>query len=856
MKFLLSLLSFLLISLLPLHAKQVDLTTAKIAGSNFIYYKTDSPNLNQGEELKLIYTSASSDGSTIYFYVFNFNNGFVIVSGDDCVLPVLGYSNEKEFRVKPMVSSMTKWLENYKAQIRYAIVNHLPATTEITNSWEELKGNNGTIHPSTSRNSVDPLLQTTWDQPSPYNALCPGGSVTGCVATAMAQIMKYWNYPATGQGFHSFNHNNYGTLSANFGSTTYQWGSMPNSISSSNNAIATLMYHCGISVDMEYSPESSGAWVIENSPTPEANSEYAFKNYFSYDNSLHGIQRENYSDAQWENLLKTELNASRPILYDGFGNGGGHCFVNDGYDNNDFFHFNWGWSGYYNGYFESSALNPGGTGTGGGTGGYNNNQEVVIGIKPPAGGGTGGSALELYDDLQASSGTIYYGNAFEVTTNIWNNSTANFSGDYGAGVFDAELNFVDFIEIKTGWSLSAGNVYIDGITFATNGLFSMLPGDYYVAVFSREAGGDWSIVGNGGYENLLEITVINSNDIELYSDMEVYPGTTLTQGEAASVNLNILNDGISTFTGTYSVDLYDLNGTWVEAIGEINEPNGLPAGYLYLDPFLTFSTNAIGAEPGTYLLALTHLRSGGNWELTGSSYFQNPVTVTVKAASLLPDVFENNNTAGQAYTLSLNFSGNAANKNTTGSNCHVGTDYDFYKINLPQGFDYTIDARLHDSYDSGNGNTYTLDGQFSYSFDGTNWSDVYDDILPEDIIVYNGGTLYFFEAPYFPGQTGSYLLDLHITRSATTATNELDAEQNIQIYPNPATDIVHIDLSDADKKFEHIKLVNLLGQVVAYQAIDDQEMIDVPVRDYTAGMYSLILESRDGIVSKKIIIGR
>ncbi len=855
MKYLFSFFSLLILFLSSLSARQVDQTTAEIAGLNFIRYKTDSPDINQPNELKLVFQATSSDASTTYYYVFNFTNGFVIVSGDDCVLPILGYSNEKAFRTTPMVPSMTKWLETYKEQIRFAVVNKLPPTPEITTAWEELKGNTGSINSPSSRNRAAPLIQTTWDQPYPYNELCPGGSVTGCVATAMAQIMKYWNYPTKGQGFHSFNDNNYGTLSANFGSTTYQWGNMPNSITSSNNAIATLMYHCGVSVEMEYSPESSGAWVIEASPAPEANSEYAFKNYFGYDNSLHGIQRENYSDTQWENMLKSELNASRPILYDGFGNGGGHCFVCDGYDNNNFFHFNWGWSGYYNGYFETAALNPGGTGTGGGTGGYNSGQETVIGIKPPD-GSAGGYTLDLYDDLHPSSSTINYGSGFSVYTNIWNTSTTNFVGDYGAAVFDQDLNFIDFMEIKTGWSLGPGNVYINGITFSTPGLLSMLPGDYYIAVFSRASGGDWSIVGNGEYLNILHVTVVYQNDIELYSDIHVSPGTTLTQGMPASVNLNILNDGFSTFYGTYSVDLYDLNGNWVEEIDQINEPNGLPGGYLYLDPFLTFSTTSIDADPGTYLLALTHQWSGGDWELTGSSYYQNPIYVTVKAAALPPDIYENNDDVGHAYTLPLSFSGNAASKNTIGSNCHTGEDYDFYKINLPSGYNYAVTARLDDSYDSGDGNTYTLDGQFSYSLDGTNWSDAFDDVLPGDILVPNGGTLYFFEAPYFPGQTGTYLLDLHITRTPTTATNELGTEENIQIFPNPASDIVHIDLSATSTEFDQVKLVNLLGQVVSTQRIANQKMVVVPVSNCTPGTYSLQLESREGIISKPIIISR
>jgi hypothetical protein len=857
MKKLLTSFLFLCFSLSFLNAKPVNEYSAKLAGFNFLRYKAASISIHGIDELQLIYKTTSTDDVTTYFYVFNFEHGFIIVSGDDVVLPILGYSGEKEFQTTRMAPNVSKWLESYKSQIRFAIVNKLDATPEIIQAWEELKSNEGAVNSSSQRASVDPLLHTIWDQPAPYNDLCPGGSVTGCVATAMAQVLKYWNYPAKGQGFHSFNHQNYGTLSANFGSTTYEWGSMPNSITNSNNAIATLMYHCGVSVEMEYSPEVSGAWVIENSPTPEANSEYAFKHYFGYDPSMQGIQRENYSDAQWNSKLKSELDAARPILYDGFGNGGGHCFVCDGYDNNDFFHFNWGWSGYYNGYFESDALNPGGTGTGGGTGGYNSGQEVIIGIKPPDGSGGGNaSVLELYDELSTVSTYIYYGDGFDLTTNIINNGSGDFNGDYSAAVFDENLNFVDFMEIKSGWSLEPGYIYTDGLTFSTPGLLSMLPGTYYAAVFYRPTDGEWTIVGNGDFQNLLEIEVVNFNDIELYADMVVTPSTTLTQGKPASVTLNIINDGNFTFAGSYSIDLYDLSGNWIENIAEISEPNGLPPGYVYLDPFLKFSSISIDAEPGTYLLALTHTWNGDDWELSGSSYHQNPVFVTVQAAPLSPDQYENNNTSDNAYTLGLNYANNIALQKTTGSTCHNGTDYDFYKLNLPGGYDYSISARLHDNFNSGNGNTYTLDAQFSYSFDGVNWSEAYDDVLPGDILSENGGTIYFFVAPYFPGQTGTYLLDMQVTRSAITAISNIGADNTIKVFPNPASEMINIDWSTSAIHWTKASLVNLFGQEVFERKIAGENALQIPVGAFVPGLYLIKLESGQEYITRKIMITR
>lgn len=856
MKNLLSLFALILISFANLNAKPVDLATAKKAGLNFLRHKTTSPEFDKISDLTLVFKAASSDELTVYYYVFNTPDGFVIVSGDDCVLPILGYSDEKAFRTTNMVPSLRKWLDSYKAQIRYAIHHNLPPTAEIIQAWEELKGNLDINAPVDNRNSVDPLVQTKWDQPAPYNELCPEGSVTGCVATAMAQIMKYWNHPETGQGFHSFDHDNYGTLSANFGSTTYQWSAMPNSVTNSNNAVATLMYHCGVSVDMGYSPEVSGAWVIQNSPTPEANSEYAFRTYFGYDNTLQGIQRKDYSDAQWESTLKAELDASRPILYDGFGNGGGHAFVCDGYDNNDFFHYNWGWSGYYDGYFETSALNPGGTGTGGGTGGYNSGQEVIIGIKPANGGGGGSMAttLQLYDALYMPT-NIGYGAAFELSTNILNAGNVDFSGDYAAAVFDQDFNFVDFIEVKTGWTLTAGYVYTGGITFSSPGSFSFLPGTYYAAVFYRKPGEEWTIIGNGDYQNLAQFEISYANAIELYSAMTISPGTVLERGKPASVNFNILNDGLFTFTGTYSVDLYDLNGNFVEHIGEITEGAGLPPGYLYLEPFLTFSTPSVTADPGTYLLAVTHQWAGYDWELTGSSYFANPVFVTVKAATPQPDIYESNNTVGEAYNLSLSFSGNTAVKNTVGSDAHTGTDYDFYKINLAAGYDYLINVRMHDSYNSGNGNTYTLDGQFSYSFDGVNWSEAYDDIIPGDIAVPNGGTVYFFATPYFLGQLGTYLLDMNISRTAITSTNEIDPKENVYVFPNPASDVINIDLSESITSFHSVKLLDIWGQEITNHIING-DRIQLNVQGLMPGMYVLQLASVKGFITRKILISR
>jgi hypothetical protein len=852
-------------------AAQVDEQTARQVARNFVTFYSEATQIKGHLELELVYSSLSS-GQTflgsqpqkVLFYVYNFDSrGFVIVAGDDAVRPILGYSDEEAYDPEQLPPSVEKWLEDYKEQIRYAIGNELHATPETEREWEQYADATGNPVLKLSR-GVNPLVQTTWNQSPYYNDLCPGGSVSGCVATAMAQVMKYWDYPVTGSGFHSYNHSVYGTLSANFGNTTYAWASMPNAVNGPNNAVATLMYHCGVGCDMDYSPNSSGAYVIMEASPVQHCAEYALRNYFGYKTSMLGVQRVNYSDTEWTNLLKADLDAGRPILYAGFGSGGGHCFVFDGYDNNGYFHVNWGWGGAYDGYFLVDNLNPDGTGTGGGTGGYYSGHQALTGIESPEGGGGGGGGsadnyeLALYDYLNASSYSITYGDAFSVTTAIGNYDTRNFNGDFCAAVFDSDLAFVDFVEILQGFTLNSG--YYTDVTFNNSGLVSMLPGTYYISTYYRPTDGNWMLVLDNDsyfYTNLISVEVTYSNDIELYSAMTVWPGTTLTQGQPASVNLDILNNGFNTFTGTYQVDLYGMDGYWVETFGTISENEGLPPGYHYASPYLTFITIEITSPPGTYFLAVTHQWSGYDWELTGSSFHQNPVYVTIQADAIDPDMYENNNEVVQSYVLPVSFSGNTALQNTNGSNLHIGTDLDYYSISLPSGFSYIIDARIHDFYNSGNGNTYTVDALFSYSFNGIKWSDAYDDVLPGQIVVNGGGTVYYAVAPYFAGETGTYLLDMSITRVASGGIGDPDPTDAIRIYPNPADDVVSIDLTELKKAPERIGLFNALGQqVITIDHPEPNNLLTLSVHTLPEGMYLVKFDFSEGVLSKKILISR
>jgi hypothetical protein len=379
-------------------AKTVPVNNAELVASNFIKQNTG----DNSPVLKLMYTAKTSNGSAS-FYVFDLNNahGFVIVSAEDSGKPIIGYSASESFSIPAPGSNIAYWLDRRTKEIEHLQFNHIEATSDITQLWDSYtKGipvNNQKR--SASTNTVAPLLTTLWNQSPYYNDLCPGGSVTGCVATAMAQIIKYWAYPLHGTGQSSYNENDYGPLSANYAMATYIYSLMPNSLSGPNSEVAQLMSDCGISVNMDYSPSGSSAFVICSDNPISA--QHSYTAYFGYDpNQIQGLYRDNFADANWHSKLKGDLDIGRPIQYAGFGNDGGHTWVVDGYDVNDMYHMNWGWGGSANGYFDINTLNPAGMD-------FSNSEEAVFGIVPNATQSVDAGVLNITpNNIVCNAGTI------------------------------------------------------------------------------------------------------------------------------------------------------------------------------------------------------------------------------------------------------------------------------------------------------------------------------------------------------------------------------------------------------------------------------------------------------------------
>lgn len=354
-------------------ADHISQETAKEVAVNF-YIQQNPEADNNKTVVSLIEVKTLNNQNLLYIFDIN-AEGFVIVAGWDGVVPIAGYSNSGSFPndTEDLPPALISMLDYYEQQIAFAVAEDLEPTPEISAKWDELVS--PVTNPGGSR-SVSPLISTNWNQSCYYNELCPEDNnapngycnhvPVGCVALAMAQVMKYWDYPATGNGSHSYYASPYGMQSADFGSTTYEWENMPNSINSSNLAVATLLYHCAVSVDMQFGPNGSGASTWDALT--------ALENYFNYDPEAQFYYKSSFPEDTWEEMLREELDQGRPIIYRGSGTGG-HAWVCDGYSADDYFHMNWGWGGYANGYFYLSNLNPSGMN-------FSNNQAAIMHIIP------------------------------------------------------------------------------------------------------------------------------------------------------------------------------------------------------------------------------------------------------------------------------------------------------------------------------------------------------------------------------------------------------------------------------------------------------------------------------------------
>lgn len=431
------------------------------------------------------------------YYAFNLEQGYVIVSGDDEMTELVGYAENGFFDAENVPPQMQLWLDGYaeyvaavqsgKAKARKILLSDSPSVV------------------------VEPLVTTKWNQDAPFNNFAPEYTddnnntqrcATGCAATAMAQIMKFHNWPEQGVGHYSYEHQSFGTISSNFSEHVYDWTNMIDRYNNGEysnvqaDAVALLMKDCGVSLNMNYGPVS-GASIYSYTP--------AFKNYFRY--SSRTVNRSGCETAEFTKIITDELQEGRPIIYCGTGEDGGHAFVVDGYDTNYFLHVNWGWGGYSDGYFDMNYMDPAGLGIGGGSGAFKWNQGIVL-ARPLKDG------VEPYEFIQQLCFVLFndvQGGIFceqEMPANkgddvtILLRNTANLSGEsfFGSlnvGVFDNSGALVTMgneerIENNNGELLEfqSGSLYSVDLPMTLN-TAGIADGNYIVRAMSKANGDVW-----------------------------------------------------------------------------------------------------------------------------------------------------------------------------------------------------------------------------------------------------------------------------------------------------------------------------------------------------------------------------
>ncbi len=485
----------LLLTTLCAFAGPVSQETAMQTAQKFLNKrggKKAAPLKSVTPKTRLLKSAAA--GSNAPYYIFNVGDaeGFVIVSGEDTAIPVLGYAEEGTFDWENMPENLREWMK----------INEI--------YMENCRKGNGALQSPKQKGTVvkEPLLgDIKWGQDDPYNLKCPTYTeegttkhyYVGCVATAATQIMRYYNYPTKGNGSKTYTDKTGcgQTMSADFGNTTYDWANMLTSYrevtptEQQKEAVSTLAAHFGVAVDMEYQKGGSGA-VSPIVP-------HAFRHYFLYDSGTTMRKRNYYDTSEWIEIIKKEIDEERPVYYaasseDGQG---GHAFLCDGYDTEDFFHFNWGWYGNYNGYFSVNHLEPAGLGEGGGKGQYNIDQEIITGIQPPTNGGTAYERPLYFSTLMTYNG---FGDEFSIGGTIENYDVTPFSGQIGAvlvrnGQIIAELKAENYTinayeNRRTGYTM--GLV----VRNATKEVGSNIEdGDAYIHVAFREKATDeWQLM--------------------------------------------------------------------------------------------------------------------------------------------------------------------------------------------------------------------------------------------------------------------------------------------------------------------------------------------------------------------------
>lgn len=832
-----------------LQARPVSMETARRLGQSFV--TTHFEFTRQSSDMTLIQTAFSERGEACY-YIFNVGEtGFVIIAADDNHRPVIGYSDEGLFDVNDMAPALADYLEVVRQGVAEAALRS-SAPAEVAADWAMLEKTGRLVSRHGGRED-EYLVETKWNQNYPYNYFCPEGEggpgghcYAGCVATAASQLMRYWNHPLQGQGSYTYypeDHPEYGPLTANFGETTYDWDNMPLQISASSpqeeiEAVALLMYHAGVCVDMNYRPTSSGAVtgrLCERMPQ-----------FFNYTTAMANLYREDYTHEAYMQLVINAIDMDWPMVH----RGGGHAYVLDGYNDSDMVHFNWGWSGSSDGWFNIDDH------------GYTEGESVIYNYVPADIYAATPNAPTNMSVVAANDGT-------RSATVTWKNPTLTMS--------NAALATIDQIVVtRDGQVVYTEDNVAPGaeMTIVDESVPYYDCFDYAVyAITDGKRGAsakvnqvlvaptcDWKIImqssafqgWNGGYVSLYSTS---GREISRYSISNSVPATVdfpvpvgniafgWTQPQTNVNNLSmIIKDGEGNTVYIYSGSAF-----------------GLESGIIFA------SNNSCGNEPPVEAPYGLQSEMDGDqvvltWEYggAGADYGYNVYRdEQLYGFSTEMRFVDENVSAGHCYTVTfMGTGGESAHSNETcasSGDCLGATNFDYeyvgnnYKIKLKwdkpeaeglsgyylfrkQGEDGTYERikLLSASATTYTDNTANVEGDYFYRlyayYSAT-------DCTSAPASVKDNPNLFYLRVYYSPTE---------VAEAAMT---------RIEVYPNPVDNSLRVEAEN----MSHVLVFDLLGQVV-YETNCNSNILDINVSEWSEGVYLLKVETAEGIVTHRVTV--
>ena len=833
-----------------LQARPIDEQTAQRLAQSFVTANFEFTR--QSTDLSLVKTAYSDRGEACY-YVFNVGEtGFVIMAGDDCVRPIIGYSDEGIFNLDDMAPAFADYLE----RIRFGIMAETQnghGNAEVKADWDMLEKCGRLVSRHGGREN-EHLVQTKWNQNYPYNYFCPvaedgpgGHCYAGCVATAAAQLMKYWNHPLQGHGSHTYtpeDHPEYGPLTANFGETTYDWENMPVSISSSSpqvniEAVAQLIYHAGVSVDMNYRPSSSGAvtgYLCNTMPE-----------YFFYTHQMANYYREDYTHEEYMQLIINAIDMDWPMVH----RGNGHAYVLDGYNDNDMVYFNWGWGGSNDGWFNIDNHD------------YAEGESVIYNYVPDEIYSITPNAPTDFTVTPATDGSL-------TASLTWKNPTKTLT--------NSNLTVIEQIVVERNGQViySEDNVnpgdeisiVDESVPFYDNykyAVYAVTNGQRGVSAYAKDIlvspTCDWKIImqsnsfqgWKGGYVSLYcasgkevsRYTLTNSTPMSFDIPVPVGRvsfGWTAPNGLVSNMSI-VIKDSEGNSVYTYSGNSGGMEpGIFLKANNDCGSsqttmaPYGLVSHVESDNVVLEWSCDAVpyygyNIYRDAQLYAMVH---------EGNTYIDESISAghcyTVRALGEGGESEDSNETcasAGEcmsAYNFWFEYMGNNYKIKLTWEKPEIHEGLSGYLLFRKQGEDgsYERIKNLGANATSYTDNTANVEGDYYYR-----------------LYAYYSAT----DCTSAPASVLNFpnLFYLHVYYSPTSV--ESMEEQQLNLYPNPADQTVRIEAEGMTQ----VTVCNLLGQVVCKQECECN-VLNLNVSDFSEGLYVVTINSREGIVVRRLSV--